>query len=125
MHFSEKACSHIFEMLTLLPISYLIYFFIHLKLCLVSATHTFYGSENYSFLFNLRLNTTMQMFKHPFYPQYECFDRLIKTIVVVVSGKGVNMLMCVWKKDNRDLKGVVNCQNSLGKGPPEGNSARG
>ena len=24
-----------------------------------------------------------------------------------------------------DLKGVVNCQNSRDKGPPEGNSARG
>ena len=25
----------------------------------------------------------------------------------------------------RNIKGVVNCQNSQDKGPPEGNSARG
>ena len=32
---------------------------------------------------------------------------------------------CHQRKGSRDVKGVVNCQNSQDKGPPEGNSARG
>ena len=33
--------------------------------------------------------------------------------------------LSLWHCNIRGLKGVVNCQNSRDKGPPEGNSARG
>ena len=38
-----------------------------------------------------------------------------------ISGAWVNQPF----KPSRYIKGVVNCQNSRDKGPPEGNSARG
>ena len=34
-------------------------------------------------------------------------------------------LKAVGRRGEKPLKGVVNCQNSRDKGPPEGNSARG
>ena len=33
--------------------------------------------------------------------------------------------LSLYKFDEASFKGVVNCQNSRDKGPPEGNSARG
>ena len=40
------------------------------------------------------------------------------------QSQGVGLVFC-WSIVCVNVKGVVNCQNSRDKGPPEGNSARG
>ena len=75
--------------LTLIPLSYLIKIFTHLKLCIATATHNFKWLKITHVCYSEAKNVQILMFKHKFIAN-DCYLINNKTMTVVLSSEGVN-----------------------------------